>query len=351
MAYLRKRKTANNESVWYVEFQYEGRRIRKSLKTCSKTIAQKALNKYRVLEDEGNLGIIINQKKPISLGEFLKTHLTHAERTLSPSWYHNKCLLFERYLVPFFGANTLLKNITKGKIEDYQNERLKTVSNRTVNIETNCLMTLLRHAIDRDELELQALPRIKKLPEIKGRLRYLEVEEIRELRRAAENHSPEMNVYVMLMLFAGLRSGEALSVRWEDLDLERRILHVAPREDWSPKNKTARIVPVPNELNDLLKSRRKELTDPLWIVDGCHSPYMLKRGFQKVVKNTGLSVTEDKKVTAHTLRHTYASHLVMNGTPLYTVSALLGHSDTKTTEIYAHLAPDHLHSAVQNIEY
>ncbi|MEW6233804.1 MAG: hypothetical protein AB1656_00320 [Candidatus Omnitrophota bacterium] len=61
----------NNGHVWYVEFQYEGRRVRKSLKTCSKTIAQRALNKYRVLEDEGNLGLIINQKKPISLGEFL----------------------------------------------------------------------------------------------------------------------------------------------------------------------------------------------------------------------------------------------------------------------------------------
>ena len=95
----------------------------------------------------------------------------------------------------FFGANTLLKNINKGKIEDYRNERLKTVSNRTVNIETNCLMTLLRHAIDRDELEQQALPRIKKMPEIKGRLRYLEVEEIRELRRAAEEHSPRNETY------------------------------------------------------------------------------------------------------------------------------------------------------------
>ncbi|RJP23774.1 MAG: hypothetical protein C4527_19685 [Candidatus Omnitrophota bacterium] len=263
MAHLKKRKMANNGHVWYVEFQFEGRRIRKSLKTCSKTIAQRALNKYRVWEDEGNLGLIIDQKKPISLGEFLKTHLTHAERTLSSSWYHNKCLLFERYLIPFFGEHTLIKNITKGKIKDYRNERLKTISNRTVNIEINCLMTLLRHAIDRDELEQQALPRIKKLPEIKGRLRYLEVEEIRELRKAAENHSPEINVYVMLMLFMGLRSGEALSVRWEDLDMERRILHVAPREDWIPKTKTARIVPIPNELFDLLELRLKKPRNPL----------------------------------------------------------------------------------------
>ncbi|RJP23775.1 MAG: hypothetical protein C4527_19690 [Candidatus Omnitrophota bacterium] len=87
------------------------------------------------------------------------------------------------------------------------------------------------------------------------------------------------------------------------------------------------------------------------MVEGRHSPYVLKREFKKVVKNAGLPVTGEKKVTAHTLRHTYASRLVMKGTPLYTVSALLEHSDTKTTEIYAHLAPDHLQSAVWDIEY
>jgi len=58
-----------------------------------------------------------------------------------------------------------------------------------------------------------------------------------------------------------------------------------------------------------------------------------------------------KGASLHTLRHTFASHLVMNGTDVYTVQKLLGHSSIKTTEIYAHLAPDFLKAAVQKLVF
>ena len=56
-------------------------------------------------------------------------------------------------------------------------------------------------------------------------------------------------------------------------------------------------------------------------------------------------------MTVHNLRHTFASHLVMNGTDLYTVSKLLGHSSVKVTQIYAHLTPDYLKASVDRLKY
>ncbi|MCK5127302.1 MAG: tyrosine-type recombinase/integrase [candidate division Zixibacteria bacterium] len=53
----------------------------------------------------------------------------------------------------------------------------------------------------------------------------------------------------------------------------------------------------------------------------------------------------------HTLRHTFASHLVMKGVDLPTVVKLMGHSDIQTTMIYAHLAPDHLADAVEKLSF
>ena len=58
-----------------------------------------------------------------------------------------------------------------------------------------------------------------------------------------------------------------------------------------------------------------------------------------------------KGASLQTLRHSFASHLVMNGTDVYTVQKLLGHSSIKTTEIYAHLAPDFLKAAVEKLEF
>jgi site-specific recombinase XerD len=56
-------------------------------------------------------------------------------------------------------------------------------------------------------------------------------------------------------------------------------------------------------------------------------------------------------VGVHTLRHTFASHLVMAGVDLATVQKLLGHSSITTTMIYAHLAPDHLRAAVEKLSF
>jgi len=64
----------------------------------------------------------------------------------------------------------------------------------------------------------------------------------------------------------------------------------------------------------------------------------------KVFKKYIRSVGYDEKFTMHHLRHTFASHLVQRGCSIYKVSQLLGHLDIKTTEVYAHLAPEKLHS-------
>jgi site-specific recombinase XerD len=69
-------------------------------------------------------------------------------------------------------------------------------------------------------------------------------------------------------------------------------------------------------------------------------------GFRKARARAGLT-----DITIHTLRHTYASHLANKGIPLLTIRDLLGHSDIKTTVIYAHLTNEHLQNAVKVIDY
>ena len=69
-------------------------------------------------------------------------------------------------------------------------------------------------------------------------------------------------------------------------------------------------------------------------------------GFKKSLARAGIN-----DITIHTLRHTFASHLANSGTPLLTIKDLLGHTDIKTTTIYAHLSNEHLQNAVRLMDY
>jgi len=113
MASIIRRKTAGGEIIFYVQYKYEGRWIRKSLETSSKTVAQRALNWYRVLEDEDRLGLIVHKKRAVTLGEFVKVHLQHAEQKLAPKWHHDKALFFKNQIISFFGSVRAGRKLTR----------------------------------------------------------------------------------------------------------------------------------------------------------------------------------------------------------------------------------------------
>ncbi len=81
------------------------------------------------------------------------------------------------------------------------------------------------------------------------------------------------------------------------------------------------------------------------IINSGHSHNWLRLELIKIARKAGIAGL----TKIHTLRHTFASHLVMNGVDLPTVKRLMGHTDIQTTMIYAHLAPEHLSDAVNKL--
>jgi len=336
---------------WYVLYRDGGRRRWISTRTGKRKIAEEILNRFRVAEAEQRFDLLARGKAPAPpLAEFVQKYLETLDRVLAPRWLKIKRRIFETKILPFFGPKTPLDRITAGKIEAYRARRLREVGARTINVEIHhCLLPLLRKAAEWGELDSGKIPKVKKLQEKGARLRFLESSEIVALREMAEKHSPHMAIYVDLMLYAGLRPGEAIHLRWADVDFPRRALVIAPREQWSPKTRRSRVVPTPDELLAHLTDLRRDPLDGILVVG--RSWRWAERAFPRVVRYAGLPRSGERAVTARTLRHTYASHLVMAGVPLYTVAALLGHTTPRTTQIYAHLAPDYLQSAVAKVRY
>lgn len=341
MAYLIQRKNG----WWYIEYKDGGgNRKRVATGTKSKTEAKEALGEYITKEAQGYVA-----PKACTLKELADKYINYVEGRFSERWAHNKKLIIENFLIPYFGESTPIKSIEAADIEAYQKERLKGVSRRTTNVDVHhTLLPMLNKAVEWGLLE--KTPKVEKLREPEGRLRFLNEDEVFELRRITDilafEGKPEMDAFVMLALHAGLRAGEAVSLLWTDINFETNSLTIEGKRS---KTGRTRVVPLSKRLREYLAEHKANQEENEKVLGITYES--LKKRFKRVVIKAGLPVTGDDKVTAHTLRHTFASRLVMNGTPLFTVAKLMGHSDTKTTEIYAHLAPNHLTEHMKNLDF
>jgi integrase len=139
-------------------------------------------------------------------------------------------------------------------------------------------------------------------------------------------------LFVEFLLNTGLRRNEALGLRSQYIDLQKGAIYIE-----KTKNKQMRIIPVNRRVREILAELPESLFSEF-------TSAVVTRRFNAIAKQAGL-----KGFKLHSLRHTFASMLVARGVDIYTVSKLLGHSDIKTTMIYAKLGMDALQLAVDRL--
>jgi len=189
------------------------------------------------------------------------------------------------------------------------------------------LKAMFNWAIEEGIIHSNPAAKLKKAREV-GRNRFLTIEEIERLQVAC---SGQLRLIVLFALHTGMRKGEIFDLKWFDVNLEQGMIfvHTSGKGDprHVPTDDTVRGVldELPKQSQFVFPSTRKKgarITD-------------VKKGFDAALKRAGI---ED--FTFHDLRHTFASHLVMSGVSLEVVGKLLGHSDLRMTQRYAHLAPE-----------
>ena len=148
-------------------------------------------------------------------------------------------------------------------------------------------------------------------------------------------------------LLTGLRLGELISLRWKDIDFLSKVILVQNSETFTTKTRRNRVVSMSENALMLLKERKENVRFECETVFYDEKGKALKEGtvsqkFKRTIRRAGLN----DRIHFHSLRHSFASGLVTSGVSLYAVQKLLGHTTSKTTEIYSHLLPQQLHKEV-----
>jgi integrase len=247
-----------------------------------------------------------------------------------------------------FGAETPLVEITASRISEYKAKRLAAVrkigegevatERRLTSAAVNRPLALLRHLLRLAHEEWESIdrvPRIRLEKEPQGRLRWLTQEEInRLLDAAARSRNKELRAAVIVALNTGLRRGELLGLTWERVDLSRGVIRL--------------------ELTKSGRRREVPMNDDSYRALVCIGPKaggrVFKTRYIQTAYNNAVAAAKLDDVNFHTLRHTFASWAVMRGVTLKELQELLGHASLAMTMRYAHLAPEHLRTAVSRLE-
>jgi len=166
--------------------------------------------------------------------------------------------------------------------------------------------------------------------------------EFEQLINAIDNQ--DIKDIATFAVYTGLRQMELITLEWTQINFNERIVIIDNRNHLS-KSKKIRSIPLNDKALEVLNNRGQK-TNPIFTIN---NEVIEQKKFSKDFKKYILNANLNPKLNFHSLRHTFASWLVQASVSIYEVSKLLGHSDIKTTEIYAHIRREDLKRAVDLI--
>ena len=319
-------------TIWWIDYYFKGERLREPVSSSRKE-AMQALEARRGDIFRGRFELVRRDKRETTFEEFACEYLKHLKATRR--WWKGEVSRMKS-LVRHFGKMPL-SEISTYDVEKYKEWRRKTLGGSGINREFALLKSMLNRASEWGFAKLSQNPvsKVGYFPERQVE-RILTDDEARRLVRAS---GPSLRPVVVTALNTGMRRGEILDLRWENVDFERRFIRVE-----RSKNNRSRKVPMNSRLAAELSRLRANGTPFVFTQRAGERLKSIATAFETACRHSGVG-----HVRFHDLRHTFATNLVMNGVDLVTVKEILGHSDISMTVRYSHPSDERKMAAVEVI--
>ena len=335
---------SNKDKSYYITYKHAGKKIWQKIGLHSEGVREAYCARKRgeitAKIRLGELPDLVRQKNQKCFDDIMKEFFEY--KTYPSNTEKDYRARYKRYIQPYIG-NMPIDKITPAECRDIHKNALKHLSVTTANRIVDFAGSIFLYAIETEQVNKNPCRKVK-MPKIdNARERFLDKQEI-ELLLEECRADEDLYLFVMLAVTTGGRLSAVCALKKKDINLNTMTLNLRDEKNDETyqafiTKKVANLLHLddlrPND--SIFKKQQRTIQRKL-------QP-MLNRLF-----NDGLA-TDDRKnrVVIHTLRHTFASHLAINGTPIFTIQKLMNHKDITHTLRYAKLAPDSGRDMVEGI--
>ncbi len=326
--------------VWWINYAVGGQRFRISTGTGDKGLAEVKLQDLKVKLFKGELGAKKVVSRRSTLSQFFQKYEAYMSNTTVDR--HSELARLHAWQY-YFTKNGIkhLASITPSLVDAFRTDELAGKKPKTIKNYIAFLKTALNKAVEWDMIEHNPISKVS-VPKTVKTFHFYSQDEIDRLLKTARE---PLRTGIQILVSTGLRRGELFHLRCRDVDLKAGSIRVWPYGEYSPKGKRPRTIPMTSELKAVFRELMKRKLEDDFVFRPYVGPNKLYKHFAELLKTLGMPGT------LHDLRHTFASHLSMEGVPIPVIKELLGHSDISTTMIYAHLSPETHKKAVEKLPF
>jgi integrase len=324
-----------SNGIFYVGIRIDNRRVWRST-GC--TTRREAISRLTELHE------LFHPKIPRrTLLQFLAEYRSYAEPRLASGTLILYLDSLRRFLRTV--GEIPLSEITTRQADMHISKRATEVRPATVNIELRSLRAVFGVAKKWGYVANNPFADTRSVPVPESQLSYLTRSDLQCLLSVVRE--TWLRNVIVFSVATGMRRGEVIHLRWEDIDMVRKVMMVGNSGDFRTKSGKNRVVPISDTVFGLLSD----------LAGRGSSGYVFQRNgrplgasylthlFKEYVRCAGLP----DGTHFHCLRHTFASWLAQDGVSLFAIQKLLGHSSAAVTQVYSHLQPDQMHDTVNKI--